>query len=285
MTYPRKIVQLSLFQLRILSMTCPVAAELALFGAGGMEFAQVEPQPDYGWRILEEKQTVELPQLGKLVETIIVSCVRILQDVSYSWEERLLLLGLYLDRADELREADEPERRLAELGRFYHTAEFRSSVADFLTNFAFQPQENRQYWQMMLKELQEKDILEPTDALRQGVAGYGEKPLRLDGAFDCARDNFLVQEFLYQGYPFRVEGSFLHNYLVFLQSIGLWSVMLAGKLADTGGRMSKADFIALAGEYCYTADHKMEFISFLAEKAAAYEEDPVGFMQVLLRLR
>lgn len=286
MTYPRKVIQLSTCQLRVLSMTCPVAARLALFGQG-LELTRLEYQTDYCWSILEEKQAVEHPQLGGLIEALLVSCVGILQDTGYTRAERLLLLGLYLDRADELREADEPELRLAELGRFYHTEEFRHSVEGFLVDYSFLPQENGHYWQRVLQELAEKDILKAADELRQGVRVYqagGWSQMLAVGELARALDNLLVQEFLYQGYPFRVEGSFLHNYLVFLQSFSLFEIMLAGRLERLGGMLGQAELIGLVGEYCYTADHKMEFIDYLEGMAAEHENDPIRFMQQLLRL-
>lgn len=97
-TYPRKVIVLGDCQLRSLSITCPVAAKDALFSSDGLVLETIgdRHKRDNGFALLLRNLSKRRFQPTKAIDSVILGGVSIMQNVNFSREERMLLLGLFL---------------------------------------------------------------------------------------------------------------------------------------------------------------------------------------------
>lgn len=287
-SFPRHLVQLYSFQLRSLSMVCPVAAGLALLSAGAMTMEPVDRSgEDTGWESLNFESNEKSEALSRLIEEIILGGISILQDKTYTRGQRLFILGLYLDRADELLKQENAIELVADLTKTYQTEGFRQQLRPVFGAFAFDGEGHAAFMQELINGLTDKDIL-PDSALPKDfpkLPAYGPAdPSPLNSTGGNMLDNFLVQEFIHHGYPFRVDDTLMHNYLIFLQSWALWRYWLFHAHRKSGGSLSPREFIRTAGEYCKVADHTKGYAEVLSQLAEKYRDTPMALIQRLIRL-
>lgn len=240
-SYPRVTHDLGDFFERALSMSCPVATDLILSSTEPLSFEQLECDEHY-YAAGGTPSKANLPR-GVLEQAFNVqyAAISILQSRSLSIDERLIVLGFYLDRLDELigsARSDEIEK----LSAVYSSEEFLNGEARLLidgidfdapkyirtmfglldalygdrSNFG---QSNRRYIDAV------SDALDITldegkgASLSELVKNYR----RLDGArqkflerHSIELEHYLVNEFFLGLYPWKLEGSISQNYGAFV---------------------------------------------------------------------
>lgn len=292
--YPRTLHLLDNMQLRTLSMTCPIAAEMALFTPQGMDMhisdiAEFAGREDKGWKMLLHSRKTALSGNDGFVKSVILGAIAILQDSGYTREERFILLGLFLDKAEELKDFPDAGTRVAAVAAAYQEGGFRREAASMLESFEFFPQENETFMNTLLSLLSKEQQLGDISGLLEQTDRYNEDYHLwhglLEHVYGTALDNYWVQEFIYHAYPFFVEGSFLHNYFIYLLSYKVWESMLYNFRKGTGEIIEKDEFIMLVNTYSSIIDHKASFLQVVGQKAAECEAEPIKAMQMLLRLR
>lgn len=287
-SFPRHLVQLSGFQLRSLSMVCPVAAELALLSPEAMTMERVEPSDeDVGWQPLQVETAEKSEALSRLVEEISLGGIAILQNKSYTRQQRLLMLGLYLDRAEELLKQQNAIELIANLTKTYQAEDFRQQLRPVFGAFAFDEEGYSAFMAGLLDDLRSKDIL-PADALPKDLSSLSAAspafPSAFTSEYDNVLDNFLVQEFIHLGYPFRIDDTLMHNYLIFLTSWALWQYWLFTACQRANGSLNQKEFIKTVGAYCKVADHTKGYADVLSQRLEKYRDNPMGLIQKLICL-
>ena len=289
--YPRKLNVMKNFHLRSLSMTCPIAAEAALFTNDGMSMQKLEHHHEMngGWILLSKAKAPKFPYSGDLAESIILGALSILQNDSYTREVRFILLGLFLDKADELKDESDATEQIAKLALTYQSMECKKDISSFLVSFNFHVAENEIFMHSLLTLLsEEKQLGDISDLLKSTDRYNNEYQLwhgLLEHIYGKALDNYWVQEFIYHAYPFYVEGSFLHNYFIYLVSYKVWEIILYNFRKGIGEIIGHEEFIMLVNTYTSIMDHKRQFLHIIEQKAAECEAEPVKAMQMLLRLK
>ena len=121
--YPRSVKNIGKYQFRLLTMTCPVAAEKALFSSDSMNIQQVDIEKDTAaWKLVANLgENVNMADEMVAIH-IIMGGLSILQNVSYTFEQRLVLLGLFLDRGEDCQQDVET---VAGLIDYYNSGEFQ----------------------------------------------------------------------------------------------------------------------------------------------------------------
>ncbi len=287
-SFPRHLVQLYGFQLRSLSMVCPVAARLALLSAGAMTLEPVDRSgEDTGWQTLNFECDEKSEALSQLIEGIVLGGISILQNKTYAREQRLFILGLYLDRADELLKQENAIELVADLTKTYQTENFQQELRPVFGAFAFDGEGHAAFMEELINGLRAKDIL-PDSALQKDFlklsAHCPAVHFTPDATGDNMLDNLLAQEFIHHGYPFRIDDTLMHNYLIFLQSWALWRYWLFNAYRKAGGSLSPREFIRTAGEYCKVADHTKGYAEVLSRLAEKYRDTPMALIQKLIWL-
>lgn len=290
-TYPRKLLMLEECQLRSLSMTCPIAADIALFSDNGlaMEVHHLGNEHNNGWKILLQNEQKKKGIDATLVETTIIASISILQNPAFSREERFILLGLFLDKADDLKTSENAAEQILNLAIIYQSESFISEARTILSLFHFLVDDNKKFMHELLSMIAANNQIGALNTLLKQAEDYTEDydkwQVSLENEYGRAMDNYWLHEFFYSGYPFCLEGNFIHNYFVFLLSYKVWEIVLYGYLHVLDRMMTKEEFIKLVGTYSKIMDHRKNFLPVIEKKATECESEPIKAMQMLLRLR
>ena len=290
-TYPRKAVVLGNCQLRSLSMTCPVAAEEALFSSDGMVLEIIDNQNERDnnfnlvLRDLNKKRLADT----KAIDSVIIGGLLILQNRDFSREERMVLLGLFLDRVDDIELGDETSDKIIDIALAYQTEKFQDEAREIMSAFFFEVEKYQQIMTKLLSEAAEQEQLGALAELQKQVDNYtvmhDKWQQSLENEYGRAIDNFWLQEFLHHGYPFRFEGSFMHNYLAYILSYKMWEIILYGYIAQVDHILKKDGLMLAINTYSRIMDHKRKYLPIIDAKAADLEKEPLKAMQMLLKLK
>jgi lysine-N-methylase len=103
--YPRTISKINGIVEKSLTMSCPEAARLALLNANGIEFDQtVEPLETRGY--FSKQIDTTNPKLNNKIQNYFwelrIFSIQVLQDRSYTLAERLIILGMFIQKVQEL---------------------------------------------------------------------------------------------------------------------------------------------------------------------------------------
>ena len=288
--YPRVVRYVGNFQLRILSMTCPVAAEVALFSEHGMDISNVLPDKENAaWRIALKTKKTHLNTDVKMAANVILGCLSILQNTAYTREQRLVILGLYLDKIDDLKNSIHAAGDIAALTVFYNGDKFQKEIDELFENWSFFSTAHGQLLTGILSVMEGKKEFSHIRPLVKQANTYDESYNKfhnlIENTYGKAIDNYWQQEFLYHGFPFCIEGSFLHNYFAFLIAYKLWEMYIYSFFQAYDCCLTKENFLDLVAKYSRKLDHRKNFVSLMIEHTAPFEAEPIKLMQVLLRLK
>lgn len=287
--YPRLVGHIGDCQLRTLSMTCPVAAEAALFSENGMDIETILPgNESVAWKIAL--------QSGKLVDNIdtnlavnvILGSLSILQNTFYTLEQRMVILGFFLDKADELKMLPNGAEAIFNLAMFYSSDDFRGQIQEIFDNWVFYPAAHGQLLKGILNFLQSQGAFTDVSSLIKEAKDYGKNysnySKSIQSNFGTAIEMYWQQEFLSRSFPFLLEGSFLHNYFAYLIAYKIWEMCLYGYYYVCDGKITHNDFLHSVTIFSQKLNHRKSFAGSLVEYTAPFEAEPIKLMQVLLCL-
>lgn len=181
-SYPRIITRFENFIEVALSPTCPVAAKLFLLQTEPLKFELSEASE----KILRFGANNILQGIGDFAPLIVeiqTAMVKILQERRLTLDERLIVLGFFLDRIEELFYGGKLDgATLKRLSAIYASENFLASEVP-----------------LMLRS----------------VNFIAEKVLSPE--FETVAENFLVNEIFLNVYPFRIDASILSNYNLFVK--------------------------------------------------------------------
>lgn len=288
-SYPRFVRYIGDCQLRTLSMTCPIATEAALFSENGMDIKNILPGSESNsWKIALQCEKMIDAIDTSMATNVILGSLSILQNNFYTLEQRMVILGLFLDKSDELKNLSNGAEVIADLALFYSSDDFRMQIQDIFANWVFYPTAHGQLLAGILNFLQEKKTFSNVSLLVQQAQNYEERYVDFrkltDDTFGTAINRYWQHEFLCHGFPFFMKGSFLHNYFAYLIAYKVWEMYLYGFYYAYGDKITKNDFLDLVTRYSKKLDHMNAFVDYLVKYTAPFEAEPIKLMQVLLRL-
>lgn len=290
--YPRIVRHVGTCQLRVLSMACPAAAEAVLFSEHGMDIKNILPsEDDKAWKLaMLTKKYIQIEDKDtQMAVNVILGGLSILQNTAYTREQRLVILGLFLDKADDLKNTPSGAEAIAEMAVFYNGEIFRQQIERLFNGWIFYPVAHIQLLTGILSAMQKKGEFSDIAILLKQVRNYKQDYKRfhelIENDYSKAIDNYWQQEFLFHAFPFRIEGSFLHNYFAYLLAYKLWEMCMYGLYQVSDGFVAREKLLDLITRHSEALDHRMEFVSSMVEHTAAFEAEPIKLMQVLLRLK
>lgn len=293
--YPRVVKRIGDCQLRVLSMSCPMAAEAALFSEHGMDIKSIVPaKEDKAWKIAVQIGKAEQNKLYKDIDdriaaNVILGGLSILQSTVYTREQRLVLLGLFMDRADDLRDAPDEAEAIAELALFYNGEVFRQEIKGLFNDWIFYPKAHGQLLTSILSAGQKKENLSQVSLLLGQALHYEENYNKfhtlIENDYGPVIDRFWQQEFLFRSFPFCIKGSFLHNYFAYLMLYKIWEMYINSFYQGCDGSVTKKDLLNLMTIYGTIIDHRRYTASSIVKRITPFEAEPIKLMQVLLRLK
>ena len=282
--YPRDVHNIGSFQIRVLSMSCPVAAESALFSPDGMNLQKIECKGDELAGIWSLPLGIKnVPDDLAAVHTMLGGFA-ILQNKAYNMEQRLALLGLFMDRVQDCQQDAEA---VLELISHYNSEKFRQEISSLWESWQFYPAAHRQFMSGVFKLLNEyKEISSVAISLFMSKSNEqfpDDKNSVLPKGLDEVLERYWQQEWLFNAFPFAVEGSFWHNYFAYLIAYEILQAYIYGKY-ESAKVWDKETVLKELGIFSRLIDHERNFKDILVKETAVFESEPLKLMQVLLRV-
>ena len=312
-TYPRVIQYLGSFIERSLTLTCPVAAELIFGSDEPLSFEQIELGEKEAHRVF--KLTTFAPDIPsemlKHFFSVQYASISILQARNLSIDGRLIVLGFFLDRLDELRSAgrfDEIEQLVA----VYSSEEFlQSESARLIADIEF---DAVKYIRMMFNLLESiygegsefnhsnrryidaiRDVLEIKVDENNGVslskiAANYQKLSSARSEFlkknSIRLEHYLVNEFFLGVYPWKTPYPILQNYGIFVATYKILELIALSldvqwqRISNNTKEMPEEYQLLPTMMQCATnVDHNAKYLSCVLEHL---EKDVLTIMRSLL---
>ena len=304
-SYPRVTTYFGKFFERSLTLTCSVAAERILFQEEPMKFELVEiPEKVHGGdRILINSVYLDEKTLAHVIE-IQIAMISILQERTLTINQRLIVLGFFLDRLEEIFAAKEFDNAaLIKLLATYESKNFfAGQVPRMLRSINF---DAKKFIGIMLELLNNfyggrnlganKKFMDAVlDAFgivtdennRAHVSKIAANYKRL-GDFrksflekhSTFLENYLVNELFMNCYPWRFEGQIMKNYALFIIKYKLFELILIA--TAWGNFVGKEELISFVDWFCSQFNHieayQRQIFDYLKDK-----DDILNLMDSLL---
>ena len=284
--YPRKIQKIGDYQFRLLSLTCPIAAEQALLSTRGMELQQLSCGNDSAaWKLaIENTNPKEVPDDLAAVH-IMMGGLAILQNTSYTFEQRLVLLGLFLDRVEDCQQDVEA---VASLIEYYNSDGFQQEIFGLWKNWPHYSKAHKQFMTGIITVLQKEKIVllgAPWQTMNEHHNSiYEQRHKLIQEKFGSALERYWQHEWLFHAYPYSFSGGFLHNYFSYLIAYEMCQLLIYSAYALDEG-WEENNILDVLGMFSKILDHRRDFSKALVKETEVFEKEPLKLMQVLLRLQ
>ncbi len=304
-SYPRRTLNFGNFFERSLNLTCPVVAEMILFNEKPMEFEFVEvPEKIHsnGGKIgIAPVNTVA--GFAEHMLEIQIAMISILQERTLTIDQRLIVLGFFLDRFDEIISDKLGRDALTQLIAAYESKSFLSEqVPLMLASVSF---DVKKFFRVMLKVLESFyanitsdddrklfdafaktfDIVTDANEIPAAkVIGNYERLADARKAFLAQRstvlENYLVNELFLNCYPWRHATSIAKNYGIFVAQYKFFELLVfaAGQQGFTDNKY----LIRFTDCFLSLADHNNDFIKKILERVP---DDILTAIETLLNSR
>ena len=246
-TYPRITRRLGDFYERALTLTCPEVAITLLLTDEPITFEQTEVSKKVHDNL--ERIVIQSPPpwigegLLQYIPVIQTAAISILQERSLILDQRLIVLGFFLDKLDELL-VNGKANEISNLAAFYMSEKFLSETAPQLVQgIKFNSAEHMRIIMGAFETLYGKnsenanaenpyyiDSLVNTlemipDETVEKYKSYSEFRQKFLETYSMVFENYLVNEFFLNLYPFRFAGTTIQNYGVFLASYKMLEII------------------------------------------------------------
>ncbi len=283
-TYPRITNHFGYFFERSLILSCPVAAEMILFSEEPLAFEFVEvPEKIHSLNGKIFFQKILAPnEITEHIIEIQAAMISILQERALSIDQRLIVLGFFVDRLAEIFsnfEADELTRLIAA----YESKKFLAEqVPLMLKSFSFDAEK----FIGLMRDLPEKIFDAEYLALHKKIFEdiIEAAPHLSEKKFFVAEhanffENFLVNELFLSAFPWKFDGSLAQNFSAFALEYKLFELMIFS--VSLKNFCGKKDFVETAGWFTTRFDHTKEFKKRIFSFAEKFYE-PFALMSTLL---
>lgn len=285
--YPRMVQQIGNYQFRMLAMTCPVAAEYALLSPNAMELQQISCEEDTSaWKLMAKNCNMKNVPNDLAAVHIMMGGLAILQNTYYTFEQRLVILGLFLDRVEDCQQEVEA---VAGLIDYYNSDAFQQEISGLWENWQYYPVAHHQFMNGIITVLkQEKELLissEHWQVMNDYYNNvYEERHHLVQERLGSVLERYWQHEWLFHAYPYSFSGDFLHNYFSYLIAYELCQLVIHSTYA-LDNAWAERNILDVLGEFSKSFDHKRDFSKALVKETEIFEKEPLKLMQVLLRLK
>ena len=285
--YPRMVQQIGNYQFRMLAMTCPVAAEYALLSPNAMELQQISCEEDTSaWKLMAKNCNMKNVPNDLAAVHITMGGLVILQNTSYTFEQRLVILGLFLDKVEDCQKDVEA---VAGLIDYYNSDAFQQEISNLWENWQYYPVAHHQFMNGIITVLkQEKELLissEHWQVMNDYYNNvYEERHYLVQERLGSVLERYWQHEWLFHAYPYSFSGGFLHNYFSYLIAYELCQLVIHSTYA-LDNAWAERNILDVLGEFSKSFDHKRDFSKALVKETEIFEKEPLKLMQVLLRLK
>ena len=258
--YPRMVQQIGNYQFRMLAMTCPVAAEYALLSPNAMELQQISCEGDTSaWKLIAKNCNMKNVPNDLAAVHISMGGLAILQNTSYTFEQRLVILGLFLDRVEDCQQDVET---VAGLIDYYNSDAFQQEISGVWKNWQYYPVAHHQFMNGIITVL--KNVYEERHHLVQERLG-------------SVLERYWQHEWIFHAYPYSFSGGFLHNYFSYLIAYELCQLVIYSTYS-LDNAWAERNILDVLGKFSKLFDHKRDFSKALVKETAYFEQEPLKLM-------
>ena len=243
-TFPRRTYVIGDFCERTLSLACPIAANLALKNPIKFKINETDDETDmYNSNVPDE--------LFEYLLEIQMTGVKILQERQLTIDQRLIVLGFYLDRLDEIIDTRNLEE-IDNLSKIYQSPTFIDKhVPQMLNSLKF---DSAAYEKIMLEIIAKTEIIK--------TPNIESRAKNID-----ILENYLVNEFFGNMYPWRTATSIIQNYGMFVLTYKVLEALIG-----------EGDPIEIVTWFSRNIDHDIEYYKWLQSKTGL---DVMKIMRIL----
>lgn len=305
-TYPRYVWDFENFMECSLTLTCPVVAETVLLSKEPLKFER---------SVLSEKDLKSLKQVkvnvkklppdlyGKCI-SIQETAISVLQERNLTIDQRLMVLGLYIDRLEDLWANISLFDDIDKINVIYQKPDFRrEQAAQFSALISFDATEHIKMMFGLLETLygeikwqfaEDRKFLEAVIDMyklkntegqvetRELVKIYSSKNLEREKfirQFSTIFENFLVNEFFLNTYPFKIEDtSPTYNYGIFVAIYKMLEFFTFSTYLQNNS--TEEDLLNQIMWYAGRIDHSPEYNKKIQDYVSD-KSDIVEIMQIL----
>lgn len=248
---------------RSFSLLCPSAARIILSQDAGF-FLRYHTYSISDLKRADQDKPADVPELSYLLELQRAS-LRILKAADYTINERLVLLGIYLeDAADFIR--DGRGNHLDTLLKSYCSPFFKERFQTAVKNISFKPIQHLDFLWKAIKKLADDPALLSPEQLKQARSAFrldltppdlhrvasawsaGEHNLTrfVLYRFPHLQENLLTHAFYTLFVPIWIPGGIIHNYWVFVTLWKLWEFFLTASATIKRNQLTEKDILTLS---------------------------------------
>ena len=260
-TYPRITADFGDFFERSLAISCPVAAQMILFANKPLKFERVDVPKNFGGKIFI--QAIEATdELRRNLIDIQTAMILILQTRTLTLDRRLILLGFFIDRLEEIFSAENFDAAaLQKLFTVYTSKIFLTEqIPRMFATLTFNPKNFVRLMSELLNEIfneeksaQDKKFL---DAVIEIIPIPRAERKNFRAKYEIFLENYFVNALFQNLYPWRFEGSFMQNYLEFAAEYKILETITFS--ATRRGLRGKKNLLELAGWFATRFEHDRE---------------------------
>lgn len=253
-TYPRVIKFLEKFFERSLSLSCPVAAEMVLFREEPMPFELIE-LPGEKLKNFQINMIRVDEKFSAHVIDIQIAMISILQERTLNIEQRLIALGFFLDKLDEISADKLDELALRKLIAAYESKKFLTEqVPRMIRSLTFDAEKFSRLIMNFAAKLPE--IIVPAQIVKiyGRLKNFRKKFCKVHATF---LENFLVNEIFLSCCPWRFEGSIANNFGLFVAKYKIFEMQLLASAIKNS--LGKSELIRLAWQFSVQINHIEEY--------------------------
>ena len=249
-TYPRVTRQLGKIFEQSLTLTCPVAAEMILFEREPMKFEFVAVEDErFGVTPLKIPEKF-LPH----VVDIQIALISILQERTLSIDQRLIVLGFFFDRLEEIF-ANPNEDALTKFLAAYESKKFFASQVPLMIQSVHFDGKN---FVRLISDLLDEIYGDGSRAEHLEAVITDYENLRGDRKIFAAQystflENYLVNEIFMNCYPWRFTETISDNFAIFAATYKIFELMMFSSMR--AGFKSKADLLKFVDWFTVQIDH------------------------------
>ena len=252
-TYPRQNYHFGKFVERSLTLTCPVAAELILFRREPLQFELI-PLSQENFAV----NKLEVPEkfLDRMID-IQAAMISILQERTLSIGQRLIVLGFFLDKLEEISAGSIDDDALTKLIAAYESKKFLSEqVPLMLASIHFDTQTFRIVVDSVLSFIPDETKLLPVTNVVANYERFADARKNFLAQHSTLLENYLVNEIFLNVYPWRFTGTITNNFIVLLTTYKIFELLLFA--AVQSGFDAKDDLLTLINWFTTQTDHHGE---------------------------
>ena len=283
-TYPRIIYKLNGMYEWSLTVSCPVVAKLALSPDEPMAFEKIDLFPPLDTNIKARRHKIPQEILPHIFE-IQFAAISILQNRTLTIDQRLAILGFFLNQLQDM------QKSIPALVDAYTSEDFilqNSTIIFSKINFSAKNfikiifgdvfsnvYEYDKRHQKYLNNLMQILEIEIDNEGAVEINKIAENYLKLTDSYadfmknySTVFENYLVNEFFANMYPFNITGTIDLNFKVFVIAYKIVELFAFSALYKSGKNFSeidKTEIISIISELTETVDHSEIYLEKIAQ--------------------